>query len=201
MTDSAGGRDATAGARRLIVALTGATGSIYGIRLLEAVRKLGLESHVVISPNAAENIELETGRPLAEVERLAHRVYDFRDMAAAISSGSFCTAGMVVAPCSIKTLSGIANSYNDNLVIRAADVCLKERRKLVLLVRETPLHLGHLRLMTAVTEMGGVILPPVPAFYHGPKTIDDIVSQTVGKVLDQFDIDAGLFPRWRGGGR
>lgn len=186
---------------RLIVGITGATGSIYGIRLLEVARHLGLESHLVMSPHAVKNIEFETGRSVAEVGGLAHRVYDFKDLGAAISSGSFITAGMVVMPCSIKTLSGIATSYNNTLVIRAADVCLKERRKLVLVVRETPLHLGHIRLMAAVTEMGGVIMPPVPAFYHSPKTIDDLIAHTVGKVLDQFGIDAGLYDRWSGGGR
>lgn len=186
---------------RLIVGITGATGSIYGIRLLEVARHLGLESHLVMSPHAVKNIEFETGRSVAEVGGLAHRVYDFKDLGAAISSGSFITAGMVVMPCSIKTLSGIATSYNNTLVIRAADVCLKERRKLVLVVRETPLHLGHIRLMAAVTEMGGVIMPPVPAFYHSPKTIDDLIAHTVGKVLDQFGIDAGLYDRWSGDGR
>ncbi|HEY3316693.1 MAG TPA: UbiX family flavin prenyltransferase [Bacillota bacterium] len=185
---------------RLVVGITGATGAIYGIRLLEVAKKLGVETHLVMSPYAAKNIEIETGRSVAEVEATAHRVHAFNDLGASISSGSFVTAGMVVVPCSIKTLSGIANSYNDTLVIRAADVCLKERRKLVLVVRETPLHLGHLRLMTAVTEMGGVIMPPVPAFYHSPKTIGDLVDQTVGKALDQFGIDAGLFRRWREGG-
>jgi len=184
---------------RLVVGITGATGSIYGIRLLEVARQLGLETHLVISPYAGRNIELETGRSVSQVQSLAHQVYDFKDLGAPISSGSFITSGMVVLPCSIKTLSGIATSYNNTLVIRAADVCLKERRKLVLVVRETPLHLGHLRLMVGVTEMGGVIMPPVPAFYHSPKTIDDLVNQTVGKVLDQFGIDAGLFDRWSGG--
>jgi 4-hydroxy-3-polyprenylbenzoate decarboxylase len=184
---------------RLVVGITGATGSIYGIRLLEVARQLGLETHLVMSPYAVRNIAFETGRSESQVQGLAHQVYDFKDLGAPISSGSFITSGMVVVPCSIKTLSGIATSYNNTLVIRAADVCLKERRKLVLVVRETPLHLGHLRLMAGVTEMGGVIMPPVPAFYHSPKTIDDLIDQTVGKVLDQFGIDAGLFDRWSGG--
>jgi 4-hydroxy-3-polyprenylbenzoate decarboxylase len=186
---------------RLVVGITGASGVLYGIRLLEVARQVGLETHLVMSPHAARNIEFETGRSVAEVRGLAHQVYDFKDLGAPISSGSFITAGMVVVPCSIKTLSGIATSYNNTLIIRAADVCLKERRKLVLVVRETPLHLGHLRLMAAVTEMGGVIMPPVPAFYHSPKTIDDLVNQTVGKVFDQFGIDAGLYDRWSGDGR
>jgi len=132
------------------------------------------------------------------VRAVADKVYPVNDVAADISSGSFRTDGMIIAPCSIKTLSGVANSYNENLLTRAADVSLKERRRLVLVVRETPLHLGHLRLMTAVTEMGAVLLPPMPAFYHKPQTIDDIVNQTVGKVLDQFGLDASLFKRWTG---
>ncbi len=183
---------------RLVVGISGATGSIFGIRLLEAARGLDIETHLVMSPHAASNIELETGRRVSEVLGLASAVYDFKDVAAPISSGSFVTAGMVVLPCSIKTLSGIATSYNNTLIIRAADVCLKERRKLVLGVRETPLHLGHLRLMAAAAEMGAVILPPVPAFYHLPKTIDDLVDHIVGKVLDQFGVDAGLYARWSG---
>jgi 4-hydroxy-3-polyprenylbenzoate decarboxylase len=183
---------------RIVVGISGASGAIYGIRTLEALRRLGVETHLVLSETAAETIAYETDYTEAEVRALASRVYPVDDVAAAISSGSFPTQGMVVAPCSIKTLSGIANSYNDNLLTRAADVTLKERRKLVLVVRETPLHLGHLRLMTAVTEMGAVVLPPVPAFYHKPKTVDEIVNQTVGKVLDQFGLDAGLFQRWTG---
>jgi 4-hydroxy-3-polyprenylbenzoate decarboxylase len=183
---------------RIVVGISGASGAIYGIRTLEALRRLGVETHLVLSETAAETIAYETDYTEAEVRALASRVYPVDDVAAAISSGSFPTQGMVVAPCSIKTLSGIANSYNDNLLTRAADVTLKERRKLVLVVRETPLHLGHLRLMAAVTEMGAVVLPPVPAFYHKPKTVDEIVNQTVGKVLDQFGLDAGLFQRWTG---
>lgn len=183
---------------RIVVGISGASGAIYGVRTLEALRQLGVETHLVLSRAAAQTIAYETGRTVDDVVALAHTVYETYDMGAAVSSGSFKTDGMIVAPCSIKTLSGIANSYNDNLLTRAADVSLKERRKLVLLVRETPLHLGHLRLMAAVTEMGGVILPPVPSFYHLPKTVDDIVNQSIGKAFDQFGLDAGLFKRWTG---
>lgn len=183
---------------RLIIGVSGATGSIYGIRLLEILRRLQVETHLVVSPDGEKNIELETGRRVSEVKALADYVYEFTDVGAPIASGSFVTAGMAVVPCSIKSLSGIANSYNENLLIRAADVCLKERRKLVLVVRETPLHRGHLELMLKVTEMGGIILPPMPAFYHLPRTIEDLIDQTVGKVLDQFGLEAGLFRRWQG---
>lgn len=183
---------------RIVVGISGASGAIYGVRTLQALQRLEVETHLVLSETAGETIELETEHRLADVLALAHKVYPVTDVAAAISSGSFRTDGMIVAPCSIKTLSGLANSYNDNLLTRAADVTLKERRKLVLVVRETPLHLGHLRLMTAVTEMGAVVLPPMPAFYHKPRTIDDIVNQTVGKVLDQFGLEASLFKRWTG---
>ncbi|HLN60046.1 MAG TPA: UbiX family flavin prenyltransferase [Symbiobacteriaceae bacterium] len=183
---------------RIVVGISGASGAIYGVRTLDVLRRLGVETHLVLSETAGETIEYETAYKLADVTAMATRVYPVHDVAAAISSGSFRTDGMVVAPCSIKTLSGLANSYNDNLLTRAADVSLKERRKLVLVVRETPLHLGHLRLMTAVTEMGAVVLPPMPAFYHKPKTIDDIINQTIGKVLDQFGLEASLFKRWSG---
>lgn len=183
---------------RIVVGISGASGAIYGVRTLEVLRRLGVESHLVLSDTAGQTIEYETDYRLDDVLPMATKVYSIKDMAAAISSGSFKTDGMVVAPCSIKTLSGIANSYNENLLTRAADVSLKERRKLVLVVRETPLHLGHLRLMTSVTEMGAVLLPPVPSFYHKPKTLDDIVNQTIGKVLDQFGLDASLFKRWTG---
>lgn len=184
---------------RLIVGISGASGAIYGVRILEVLHGLPeVETHLVITGPARRTIEYEVGRPVAEVEALAHRVYDIADVGAAIASGSFLTEGMAVAPCSIKSLSAIAHSYNDNLLVRAADVCLKEQRKLVLLVRETPLHLGHIRLMLAITEMGGIILPPVPAFYHRPRSVADIVDQTVGKVLDQFGLNAELFHRWEG---
>lgn len=183
---------------RIVVGISGASGAIYGIRTLEALKRLGVESHLVMSATAAETIAYETSYSVDEVVRLATKVYPVNDVAAAISSGSFKTDGMIVAPCSIKTLAGIANSYNENLLTRAADVTLKERRKLVLMVRETPLHLGHLRHMVAVTEMGAVVLPPIPAFYHKPQTLDDIVNQSVGKALDQFGLDASLFKRWTG---
>lgn len=184
---------------RIVIGISGSTGAIYGVRLLEVLHDTpGIETHLVVSDAAKQTIQFEMGRRPEEVLALASVVYDNRDLGAAISSGSFITAGMVVAPCSIKSLSSIANSYNDNLLTRAADVCLKERRKLVLVVRETPLHAGHLRLMLDVTQSGAVILPPVPSFYHLPKTVDDIVNQTVGKVLDQFGIDRNLFRRWSG---
>jgi flavin prenyltransferase len=183
---------------RIVVGISGASGAIYGVRTLEVLQRLGVESHLVLSGTAAETIAYETDYKVDQVLAMATRVYPVTDVSAAISSGSFKTDGMVVAPCSIKTLSGLANSYNDNLLTRAADVTLKERRKLVLVVRETPLHLGHLRLMTAVTEMGAVVLPPMPSFYHKPRSIDDIVNQTVGKVLDQFGLEASLFRRWSG---
>jgi flavin prenyltransferase len=183
---------------RIVVGISGASGAIYGVRTLQALRHLGVETHLVLSETAGETIAYETPYTVDDVLAMADKVYPVSDVAAAISSGSFRTDGMIIAPCSIKTLSGVANSYNENLLTRAADVSLKERRRLVLVVRETPLHLGHLRLMTAVTEMGAVLLPPMPAFYHKPQTIDDIVNQTVGKVLDQFGLDASLFKRWTG---
>lgn len=187
--------------KRLIVGMSGATGAIYGIRLLEVLRpEAGIETHLIISSATGQTILQETEYALKEVEALVDVVYRFRDIGAAISSGSFKTMGMVVIPCSMKTLSGIANSFSDNLLLRAADVVLKDRRKLVLVTRETPLHLGHLRLMVQVSEAGGIIMPPMPAFYHRPKTIDDIVNQTVNRVLDLFEIDLGydLFERWQG---
>lgn len=187
--------------KRLIVGISGASGAVYGVRLLEVLRAVpDVETHCVISVGAALTIRLETGREPGEVEALADVAHDHRDLAASISSGSFPVLGMAVAPCSMKTLAQIALSLGDNLLSRAADVTLKERRKLVVVPRETPLHLGHLRHMTAIAEMGGVILPPAPAFYHGPKEIMDIVDQTVGKILDQFDIGNDLFSRWSGRG-
>ncbi len=187
--------------KRLIVGISGASGVIYGIRLLEVLRGLeGVETHLVLSPAAKRTIVLETDMPVDRVEALADEVYKSGDVAAAISSGSFRSAGMVVAPCSMKTVSGIATSYSDNLLLRAADVTLKDRRRLVLLVRETPLHLGHLRLLVQVAEMGAVVMPPVPAFYHRPATLEAVVDQTVNRVLDLLDVelDRDLFPRWRG---
>lgn len=187
--------------KRLIVGISGASGAIYGVRLLQVLRDVaGVETHLVMSQAARQTLSLETDLSLREVQALADVVHDARDIAASISSGSFKTAGMVILPCSIKTLSGIVNSYTDTLVTRAADVVLKERRPLVLCVRETPLHLGHLRLMTQAAELGAVIMPPVPAFYHRPQTLDDVINQTVNRVLDQFDIDLpeDLFTRWQG---
>ncbi len=184
--------------RRLIVGISGASGAIYGIRTLEVLRAIPeIETHLVITASARRTIIEETRYKVAEVEALARVVHDQRDIGASLASGSFRTSGMLVAPCSVKTLSGIAHSYNDNLLTRAADVCLKERRKLVLLVRETPLHLGHLELMAQVARYGAIVLPPVPAFYHAPATIDDIVNQSVGKALDQFEIPHQLFRRWK----
>ncbi|MBL5942509.1 UbiX family flavin prenyltransferase [Enterobacter asburiae] len=187
--------------KRLIVGLSGASGAIYGVRLLQVLRNVAeVETHLVMSQAARQTLSLETDLSLRDVQALADMVHDARDIAASISSGSFKTAGMVILPCSIKTLSGIVNSYTDTLVTRAADVVLKERRPLVLCVRETPLHLGHLRLMTQAAELGAIIMPPVPAFYHRPTSLDDVINQTVNRVLDQFDIDLpeDLFTRWQG---
>ena len=181
---------------RLIVGISGASGVIYGVRFLEVASKLPLEIHLIISDAAKKNLEIETKVTAKDLEAMSARVYDPNDLGAPVSSGSFLTLGMVIIPCSIKTLSGVANSYNNTLLIRAADVCLKERRKTVLVVRETPLHLGHLKLMERVTESGAVVFPPIPAFYHNPKTIDDIINHSVGKVLDQFGIQHHLFKRW-----
>ncbi len=181
---------------RLIVGISGASGVIYGVRFLEVASKLPLEIHLIISEAAKKNLEIETDYTAKDLKAMAARVYNPGDLGAPVSSGSFLTLGMVIIPCSIKTLSGVANSYNNTLLIRAADVCLKERRKTVLVVRETPLHLGHLRLMEHATEMGAVIFPPVPAFYHKPKTIGDIIDHTIGKILDQFGIQHHLFKRW-----
>ena len=184
---------------RLIVGISGASGAIYGIRLLEVLSKMPqMEIHLVLTEPAKRTIEMETARTVAEVNALASFIHDNQNMAAAISSGSFQTDGMVITPCSIKTMSSIAMSYNNNLIVRAADVILKEKRRLVLVVRETPLHLGHLKRMAELAEMGAVILPPMPSFYHHPKTLDDIINQTVGKILDQFNIRHNLFERWKG---
>lgn len=186
------------GVKRIIVGISGASGVIYGIRLLQVLKDAEVETHAVISGVAKKNILIETDFSVEDVEKLAFQVHDEKNMAASISSGSFKTDGMVVVPCSIKTLSGIAHSYDENLMIRAADVILKERRKLVLVVRETPLHKGHLELMTRVADLGGILLPPVPAFYHNPRTIDDIVNHTLGKILDCLGIENDLFARWKG---
>lgn len=185
-------------ARRLVVGISGSSGPHYGVRLLEVLRPLDVEVHLVMSAGARTTIEYEMGRDPDEVAALADVAHDERNLGAAPASGTFVTAGMVVAPCSMRTLSAIANSANDNLVVRAADVCLKERRPLVLVVRETPLHLGHLRLMARAAEAGAVILPPVPAFYHRPRTIEELIDHTVTKVLDQFGIHLDLVRRWEG---
>jgi 4-hydroxy-3-polyprenylbenzoate decarboxylase len=186
-------------ARRLVVAITGASGAAYGVKLLRELRKApGWESHLVLSDAGALNCwhELKLGRK--EVERLADTAYHPRDIAAPIASGSFLAEGMVIAPCSMKTLSAVAHAHADDLASRAADVTLKERRRLVLMVRETPLNLAHLRNMTAVTEMGGIIFPPVPALYAKPKTIDDLVAHSVGRVLDLFGLHSAALKRWKG---
>ena len=188
---------------RLIVGISGASGVIYGIRMLEVLRDVpDVETHLVMSSAAAQTIGLETDWDAARVGALADVVYRFRDIAAAISSGSYQTAGMVVIPCSMKTLAGIAHSYSDNLLLRAADVTLKDCRRLVLVPRETPLHLGHLRLLLQVREMGAIVAPPMPAFYHRPRSVDDIINQTVNRVLDLFGITLpkDLFQRWQGAG-
>jgi 4-hydroxy-3-polyprenylbenzoate decarboxylase len=184
--------------RRLIVAITGASGAIYGIRALQILRSLeDVETHVVLTPAGLRTIIEETEFKAEQVRALADHVYDHRDIGAAISSGSFQTTGMLVAPCSVRTLSGIANCYDSELTVRAADVCLKERRRVVLLFREAPLHAGHIALMDQATRNGAILMPPVPAFYTQPKTIDDIVDQTVGRALDLFGIDAKVVKRWR----
>ncbi|MBI2830575.1 MAG: UbiX family flavin prenyltransferase [Chloroflexi bacterium] len=183
----------------IIIGISGASGAIYGIRLLEILsRTNGIETHLVISKAAEANIEYETGWKVKDVRALANHCYEIDDIGAKPSSGSFKRDAMIIAPCSMKTLSALANSYTDNLLVRAADVTLKERRKLVLLARETPLHLGHLRNMERLTEIGAIIFPPVPAFYHKPETIGDIIDHSVGKVLDLLDIEHSLFARWSG---
>ena len=187
---------------RLIVGISGSSGVIYGIRLLELLRdQEGVETHLVLSKAAKLNIALETDWQVRDVEALADVVDDNRNLAAAIASGSYLTDGMVIAPCSMKTLSGVVHSFSDDLLVRAADVVLKERRRLVLVPREAPLHLGHTRLLSAAAEMGAVILPPMPAFYTRPQTVDDIINHTVGRILDLFGIDSGIVERWRGSRR
>jgi len=185
--------------QRLIVAMTGATGSIYGLRILETLRrKGGWETHLIVSDAGMLNAWQEYKLARRDITKLADVVHNVRDVGASISSGSFITAGMVVAPCSMKTLSAVANGFSDNLISRAADVILKERRRLVLITREAPLNLAHIRNMASVTEMGGVIFPPVPAFYSRAKTIDDLVNHTVGRVLDLFGIAHENISRWQG---
>jgi 4-hydroxy-3-polyprenylbenzoate decarboxylase len=181
----------------LIVGISGASGAIYGVRMLEVLRHSGISAHLIISRAAVQTLNEEIDMPVEKTRALADVVYSNNDLGAAVSSGSFKTRGMIVIPCSIRTLSDIAYGDTDTLLSRAADVTLKERRRLVLVVRETPLHAGHLRGMMAATENGAIIMPPVPAFYHRPRTIDDIVNQTVGRALDLFDIDPGIVKRWR----
>jgi flavin prenyltransferase len=183
--------------RRLIVALTGASGAIYGVRALEILKPMeDVETHAILTPAALRTITEETERKIDEVRALADRIYDHRDIGAAVSSGSYQTIGMLVAPCSVRALSGIANCYDGDLIIRAADVCLKERRPVVLLFRETPLHSGHIALMHRASSSGAIVMPPVPAFYHRPNTLDDVINQTVGRALDLFGIDAKVVKRW-----
>lgn len=183
--------------RRLIVGISGATGAIYGVRMLEILAGVkDVETHLVLTKAGKMTIQVETPYSAKEVEAMAGVVHDINNVGASISSGSFRTEGMVIVPCSMKSMGGIALSVGGDLLVRAADVILKERKKLVLVVRETPLHLGHLETMAALTRMGAVIFPPVPAFYHRPKTLDDVINQTVTRILDQFDIDVTLFERW-----
>lgn len=184
---------------RLIVGISGASGVIYGIRMLEVLKEHSdVETHLVISNGGKLNIALETGWDLKAVEALADEVHSDQNLAATIASGSFKTAGMVVAPCSMKTLSGIVHSYADTLIVRAADVVLKERRPLVLMPRETPLHAGHCKLMFEATQLGAQIAPPMPAFYNDPQTIDDLINHNVGRVLDLFGVDNSIVKRWAG---
>ncbi|WP_415183365.1 UbiX family flavin prenyltransferase [Phaeovulum sp.] len=183
---------------RLIIGISGASGAIYGARALEHLRRLGVETHLVITRSAYLTIAQELNMRPADLEEKASVVHNAKDIGASIASGSFQTLGMLIAPCSVRTMSEIATGATSTLISRAADVVLKERRRLVLLLRETPLHLGHLRTMTSVTEMGAIIMPPVPAFYTKPATIDDMVDYTVGRALDLFGLDIGGMPRWQG---
>lgn len=183
----------------LIIGITGASGVIYGIRLMEVLAAIGdIETHLIISEAAEANISYETGWKIKDIKSLASFAYDNGDVGARLSSGSFQRDGMIIAPCTIKTMSALANSYTENLLVRAGDVTLKERKKLALLIRETPLHIGHIKTMERLCEMGAIIMPPVPAFYHKPKTIQDIVDHTIGKTLDLFGIKHNLFQRWSG---
>jgi 4-hydroxy-3-polyprenylbenzoate decarboxylase len=185
-------------ANRLVIGISGASGTIYGVRLLEMLRELGIETHLVITKPGEMTATYESGMPVRLIRVLADVEYSITDVGASIASGSFRTMGMIIAPCSMKTLAEIASGVTSNLLTRAADVCLKERRRLVLMVRETPLHAGHLKSMVAVTEMGGIIAPPVPAMYAKPRSIEDIVDHSCGRVLDLFDLDAGIVRRWTG---
>jgi 4-hydroxy-3-polyprenylbenzoate decarboxylase len=184
----------------MIIGITGASGVIYGIRALELLRAAGdIETHLVMSPSAARTINEETDTTIEHVRSLADVLHNHKDIGAAISSGSFKTEGMLIAPCSVKTLSGIANCFDDELIVRSADVQLKERRRVVLMFRETPLHAGHIALMDQATRNGAIIMPPVPAFYHKPKSLDDMVTQSVGRALDLFHIDVSVVKRWKEG--
>lgn len=182
--------------KRIVIGITGASGVIYGVKTLQLLAEKGIETHLIISEAGKQNIEIETPYKAKDVETMADYTYDIDDVGASLASGSFITEGMIIVPCTIKTLSGIANSYTSNLLVRAADVILKEKRKLVLVVRETPLHKGHIRLMGMAADYGAHILPPIPSFYHQPKTIDDIINQTIGKIFDYFGIRHDLFTRW-----
>ncbi len=185
--------------RKLIVGVSGASGSVYAYATLRALRAAGdIEVHLVLSQQARQTIELETAYTAADFEAIADVVHRDSDLAASISSGSFITDGMLIIPCSMKTAAAVAHSFNANLLVRAADVCLKERRKVVLVVRETPLHVGHLRTLVQLAEIGAVILPPIPGMYARPRSVEDIVNHTVGKALDQFGIHNTLFARWQG---
>lgn len=188
--------------KRLIIAITGASGAVYGVRALELLAAVAhIETHLIISPSAVLTIAEEIDSPIDDIRGLADQVHGFKDIGACLSSGSYQTIGMLIAPCSVKTLSGVANCYNDNLIVRSADVCLKERRPVVALLRETPFHLGHIKIMEQATLNGVIVMPPVPAFYIRPKTIEDLVDQTVGRALDLFDIELGLVKRWKDGAR
>lgn len=182
--------------KRIVIGLAGASGIIYGVKMLQYLKEMDYETHLIISEAGKLNIRIETDYEPEDVAALADFTYDHKNVAAPPASGSFLTEGMVVVPCTVKTLSGIANSYTENLLVRAADVTLKEKRKLVLVFRETPLHKGHLRLLSQAADIGAHILPPVPSFYHMPKTIDDIIDQTIGKVFDYMGIQHDLFKRW-----
>lgn len=187
--------------RRVIIAITGASGVIYGIRALELLRQIDdVESHAIITPSAYRTALAEVEHTPDQIKLLADQLYNHKDIGAAISSGSFQTNGMLVAPCSIKTLSAIANCFNEELTARAADVCLKERRRVVLMLRETPFHAGHIKLMDQATQAGAIVMPPVPGFYTRPKTLDDIIDQTVGRALDLLDIHLPTVKRWTGSG-
>lgn len=187
--------------KRLLVGISGASGAIYGIRLLELLKGSGIETHLIVSRAARMTLSYETEMSVTDLEALASVVYPEQDIGAACSSGSFRTLGMIIAPCSIKTMAEIASGATSNLVSRAADVCLKERRRVVLLLRETPLHLGHIRSMAAVTEAGAIVYPPVPAFYARPTSLEEMIDHTLGRALDLFDVDLGTVRRWSGKAR